>query len=59
MTKNWFQSRTIWFNVVGLVVVILEYLGTINLPVNPEILTIALTVCNAILRFRTDEGIRL
>lgn len=57
-TKKWYESRTIWLNVAGFIVVTLEYLGTIHL-VDPEILTGVLGVLNVFLRFRTDEAVKL
>ena len=59
MNKKWYESRTLWFNVVGLVVVVLEYLGTVDVPVSMEALTGALAVGNFILRFRTNEGLKM
>ena len=58
MNKPFWQSRTLWFNVLGLILVVLEYIGTINI-VDPEILATILALGNGLLRFRTNEGVRL
>lgn len=56
--KNWYESRTVWFNLLGLLVVVLEYLGQINL-IDPELLGGLLGLGNVLLRFRTNEGVKI
>lgn len=58
MGKPFWQSKTLWLNAVGLAVVVLEYLGTINIG-DPKLLTSILAVLNFALRFKTDEPVKL
>mgnify|MGYP001611994866 CR=1 FL=1 len=58
MEKKWYESRTLWFNVLGLILVVLEYIGTINV-IDPQIIATGLAMGNGLLRFRTNEGLKL
>ena len=56
--KLWYESRTLWVNAIGLIVVVLEYLGTINLPVlTPETVAFLLAIVNIVLRFVTSTPV--
>ncbi len=48
-SKMWWASKTMWLNIVGGAVVLLQYFGTINL-IKPEELTMVLAVANMVLR---------
>lgn len=52
--KKWYESRTLWFNLVGLLVVVLEYFSQVNW-FDPQLLATLLGLGNAVLRFRTSE----
>ena len=54
-TKPFWQSKTVILNVLGLLVVIAEYLGTINI-VNPELTASVLAILNLILRTNADQS---
>ena len=59
MTKNWYQSKTVWFNVLGFVVAIAAafgFTGEISAELGTFVLP-AVTVINLILRFVTSKGI--
>lgn len=54
--KKWYESKTMWANLVGGVIVLLEYVGTINV-VDPEVLAGVLIVVNIVLRVVTSQPI--
>lgn len=54
--KEFWRSKTFWVNAIGLIVVVLQYLGTIDI-IKPEALTGILGVVNFVLRFFTSEPI--
>ena len=56
--KEFWKSKTFWVNVIGLIIVVLQYLGTINL-IKPELLAGILGFANFVLRFFTSEPIGL
>jgi len=56
LEKKWWESKTVWFNLIGGLIVLLQYIGTIN-GINPEITGSALVVGNFLLRFLTDEKV--
>lgn len=57
-TKKWYQSKTLWLNLVGLIIVVVEYAGKLNTPVlTPEVTTTVLAVLNIILRFNGNVPI--
>ena len=57
--KAWYASRTIWLNVVGILVVLAQaYFGT-EIAVSPEKQAVILALLNTVLRFRTNEGVTL
>lgn len=56
--KNWYQSKTIWFNIIGLVVAVAGEL--INAWPTGQVAKIAgfvLTIGNIVLRVGTTKGI--
>lgn len=58
--KPWWQSRTLWWNIVSLTVVIGGTLADPTLVADPRVVagaTIVVTVGNAILRFLTSQPI--
>ena len=57
-TKAFYESKTFWVNVLGLIVVVLEYIGTINI-VSPEIVASILAVLNLVLRLGVTQNTRL
>jgi hypothetical protein len=54
--KAFWKSKTFWLNAIGLIIVVLQYLGTINV-VRPEVLAGALGLANFILRWFTSQKI--
>lgn len=56
--KEFWKSKTFWVNAIGLVVVSLQYLGTINI-IKPEMLAGILGFANFVLSFFTSEPIGL
>jgi hypothetical protein len=57
-TKKFYESKTFWVNMVGLLVVVLQYTGRINL-IDNTTLASALAVVNIFLRFITNTAITL
>jgi len=57
-SKPWYQSLTLWTNLVGLLIVVLQYLGTINL-IDPDTLATILGVLNIVLRLKTSQPVKL
>lgn len=61
-TKKWYESKTIWFNVLALVVIIANAFGFVGFAPTEDVTELAGTavvVINLILRFITNQGIRL
>lgn len=64
--KPWYQSKTVWVNVLVSAVAVLSYLadglgtGALNLPftITPEGIAFAIGLANLILRFMTYQPIR-
>ena len=54
--KKWYASKTIWLNLLGFVLVSLEYAGTINL-IDPTVLALLGTVANIMVRFITQDSV--
>lgn len=57
MQKKWWQSWTVWANVLGVILIILNH-ATLNgwIPAEAEALGIA--IVNFILRFKTNAAIK-
>ena len=58
LNKPFWKSKTFWFNVVGGVIVLLQYIGTLHI-VNPTTMSTIMVVGNFLLRFVTKTGITL
>lgn len=57
--KKFWQSKTFWANIIGLVLVSLQYAGTVNWVPN-DVLVFVLAILNLVLRtFFTSEKIKL
>ena len=56
MSKKWYQSKTLWVNVVTLAITIITTLITQNI-IAPEIGAAVLGVANIILRLLTNQPI--
>lgn len=59
--KSFLKSKTFWFNVVALVVIIVTAFGFQDFQPSPEVEQIALvviTIINLILRFLTKEPVK-
>lgn len=54
--KKWYESKTLWINIFGFLIVVMEYAGTINIG-DPEALAAGIAVINVILRFITNQPI--
>lgn len=60
--KKWYTSKTVWFNLIALVVAVANYFGYKDFPPDPNTGAYALTiiaVINLILRAVTDKKITL
>ena len=57
--KPFYKSKTFWLNIVGILVIVLQYTLSLNLLIDPALQALALAILNILLRFRTDEPIRL
>jgi hypothetical protein len=56
-TKSIFRSKTFWTNLIGGVVVLLEYVDTINIPGGGEAIATALVLANLVLRYLTTQPV--
>lgn len=54
-TKEWWKSKTLWWNVLAVVFLILQTLGVAEVAVDPQVEALVLAVVNMILRFRTRQ----
>lgn len=62
MSKKWYESKTVWFNVVALIVAVAQYFGYKDFPPDPNIGAYALTIvtlANLILRAVTSKKVTL
>ena len=57
LVKPWYQSKTVWTNIIGAVVYLLN--GDVGRLLPAPYVGMALAAMNIILRFATDEPIRL
>jgi len=57
--KSFLKSKTIWLNIIGLAVIILQSSLSLNLLGDPEYQALALALLNILLRFSTDSPIKL
>lgn len=60
MNKQWYESRTIWFNVLSGVVAIATALQAPDVGLNPKVVSIfssIVTAGNILLRMVTDKSI--
>lgn len=55
-TKQWYQSVTVWFNIVMILVATIQSLSSF-IPLNPEFLLYVAGAGNFFLRFKTVIGI--
>lgn len=55
--KKWFQSWTVWFNVAVLVLTSVNEFAKV-LPIPAELVTLALTVGNLLLRIKTTLPVK-
>ena len=55
--KLWFQSWTIWANLIGIVLIILQFVMQINLIIDPEWQALILAIINILLRFKTTTTV--
>jgi len=58
MNKPWYQSWTIWFNLLVFAIAVIHQLAGI-IPISPVVLGYADVIGNILLRFKTDSGINL
>ena len=56
--KPFWKSKTLWVNVIGLLIAVLQQLGTINW-IPQETLVIVLGILNVILRFISNSSLTL
>lgn len=56
--KPVWESKTLWFNFLGLIVVVLQYAGTIHIG-DPKFIEGILGVVNLVLRFYTSEPVKV
>ena len=54
--KEFWKSKTFWVNAIGLVIIVVQYFGSISI-IQPEVLAGILGALNFVLRFFTSEPI--
>jgi H+/Cl- antiporter ClcA len=57
MEKKWYQSSTIWINLLGIVVIVLEMTVATNLIPDPEIVALIVAVLNILRRFQAPKRV--
>ena len=55
--KLWFQSWTIWANLIGSTVIILQLILQTDLIIDPEWQALILAILNILLRFKTSTAL--
>jgi len=53
MEKKWYKSKTLWFNIIALVAVLLNDILKANIVTDPVVVALLVTVANMLLRFQT------
>lgn len=62
--KSWYESRTLWVNAIILIITVAVYVlegitaGEIDIPLDPEVVVVFVTVANAVLRLLTRQPLR-
>lgn len=62
--KFWYESRTLWVNAIILILTVAVYVlegitaGEIDIPLDPEVVVVFVTVANAVLRLLTRQPLR-
>jgi hypothetical protein len=56
-TKSWYTSKTMWLNIMAIVVIMLETVIDV-VPLTPERMTIVLAIINILVRLQTSTAIR-
>jgi hypothetical protein len=56
-TKPWYTSKTMWLNIMAIVVIMLETVIDV-VPLTPERMTIVLAIINILVRLQTSTAIR-
>ncbi len=51
--KSWYASKTVWFNVLGIAVVVGKLLGFSSFQLDPTVEASVLAIANLVLRFVT------
>ena len=56
--KYWFQSSTIWINLVGILVVVVDLIVKTNLIPDPDVIAIIVSILNILNRFRVPKAVQ-
>jgi len=57
VTKLFYLSKTFWFNILAVLVVIANYFGYADFELDETIITLVVALVNLFLRWVTKEGI--
>lgn len=57
-TKKWYQSSTLWINLIGVVAVVLDLVVKTNLIPDADVVTIIVAVLNILNRFRAPTIVK-
>ena len=55
MTKPFWQSSTLWINIVGVLIVVLDLVLQSNLIPDPDVTAIVVSILNILNRFRVKK----
>jgi len=56
--KPFWESKTLWVNVIGLIIVVIQYFQGVNIPIlSPELSVAILAILNIVLRFVTNQPV--
>ena len=55
MTKEWWRSKTLWVNIIAVLVIVVQ--GLTGFVITPEAQAGILAILNLILRLQTEEAI--
>lgn len=58
-TKEWWRSKTLWWNVAAIALLVLQGLGAGEVRLEPEIVALIAALVNVILRFATDTKLEV
>lgn len=55
--KNWYRSKTLWFNILSVLILVIQYCGDVHI-IKLELQALLMAIINIILRAITNKPIK-